>query len=124
MLTAGKPACLCRETRSPHVRPLPDGRGSDTEARNVNQAIRAATGVPPWGRERLLLRLTAVSRQKPAGRYFSPVLLCDVAQALLPAAPALVPALDTVSQRRIGVETSLDTAGTSACATSGVRNAG
>src|ERR1019366_4087833 len=51
---------------------------------------------------------------------FSPVFGClDVAQALLPAASALVPTLafDTVSRPRTGVETSLDTAGTSACAT-------
>ena len=50
----------------------------------------------------------------------------DVAQALVPAASALLPTfrLDTLSPRRTGVETSrLDTAGTSACATSagGVR---
>jgi tRNA modification GTPase len=44
----------------------------------------------------------------------------DVAQALVPAASALMPTLplDAVSQPRTGVETSLDTAGTSACATS------
>src|ERR1035437_9041061 len=44
----------------------------------------------------------------------------DVAQALLPAASALMPTLafDTVSRPRTGVETSLDTAGKSACATS------
>ena len=44
----------------------------------------------------------------------------DVAQALVPAASALMPTLayDTMAQLRTGVETSLDTAGTSACATS------
>jgi hypothetical protein len=48
----------------------------------------------------------------------------DVAQALLPAASALMPTLafDTVSRPRKGVETSLDTAGTgpegTPCATS------
>src|SRR5450759_1433011 len=53
-------------------------------------------------------------------RRFSQVFLCDVAQALMPAASALMPtpAFDTVSPPRTGVETSLDTAGTSACATS------
>jgi len=42
-----------------------------------------------------------------------------VAQALLPAASALLPTLTfgTVSRPRTGVETSLDTAGKSACAT-------
>src|ERR1019366_6729408 len=42
----------------------------------------------------------------------------DVAQALLPAASALMPtpAFDTASRPRTGVETSLDTTGTSACA--------
>jgi hypothetical protein len=50
------------------------------------------------------------------------VLLCCVAQALVPAASALMPTLefDTMSQPRTGVETSLDTAGRSACATSAV----
>src|ERR1017187_3913180 len=48
----------------------------------------------------------------------------DVAQALLPAASALMPTLafDSVSRPRTGVETSLDTAGTSACATIGRRS--
>ncbi|SPF47085.1 hypothetical protein SBA4_3630019 [Candidatus Sulfopaludibacter sp. SbA4] len=43
-----------------------------------------------------------------------------MAQALVPAASALLPTpvFDTVPQPRTGVETSLDTAGTSACATS------
>ncbi|SPF34760.1 exported hypothetical protein [Candidatus Sulfopaludibacter sp. SbA4] len=43
-----------------------------------------------------------------------------VAQPLVPAASALMPTpvFDTVSQPRKGVETGLDTAGTSACATS------
>jgi len=43
----------------------------------------------------------------------------DVAQALMPAASALLPTLafDTLLRPRTGVETSLDTAGKSACAT-------
>jgi hypothetical protein len=45
--------------------PFPHGRGSDTESRTVNETIRAATGCP-LGRERLLLRHTAVSRRKLA----------------------------------------------------------
>jgi hypothetical protein len=53
--------------------------------------------------------------------HFSSVVGCfDVAQALVPAASALLPTLacDTGSGPPTGVETSLDTAGTSACATS------
>jgi hypothetical protein len=55
--------------------------------------------------------------------------LCEVAQALVPAASALLPtrAFDDMSPPRKGVEMSLDTAGMSACATSAnrsVRNAG
>ena len=34
---------FCRETRSSHVRPLPNGRGSDKNSRCVNETIRAAT---------------------------------------------------------------------------------
>jgi hypothetical protein len=51
---------------------------------------------------------------------FTQVFLCYVAQALLPAASALMPTLgfDAASQLGASVETSLDTAGTSACATS------
>ena len=51
-----------------------------------------------------------------------------VAQALMPAASALMPTLafDTVSRQLTGVETSLDTAGTgpegTPCATSGPRS--
>jgi hypothetical protein len=41
---------FCRETRSSHVRPLPNGRGSDKKSRCVNETIRAATV-----RERCLL---------------------------------------------------------------------
>ena len=51
---------------------------------------------------------------------FSQVFGChDVAQALLPAASALLPTLrlDRVSPQRSSVEMSLDTAGKSACAT-------
>jgi hypothetical protein len=50
--------------------------------------------------------------------------LCEVAQALLPAASALLPtpAFDDMSPPRKGVEMSLDTAGTSACATSAIRS--
>ena len=58
-------------------------------------------------------------------RPFSPVFGClDVAQALLPAASALMPTLacEQASRRPTGVETSLDTAGTgpegTPCATS------
>src|ERR1035438_9991895 len=56
-------ATFCRETRSPRVKPLPDGRGSDQKSRVVNEAIRATT-VREW----LLLRHTAFSRQKLADR--------------------------------------------------------
>src|SRR5450759_5053374 len=48
---------FCRETRSPRVRPLPNGRGSAAESRSVNAGLRATT-VREW----LLLRRTAVSR--------------------------------------------------------------
>jgi hypothetical protein len=48
------------------------------------------------------------------------VLLCCVAQALMPAASALMPThtFDATSPPRTSVETSLDTAGRSASATS------
>ncbi|SPE38645.1 hypothetical protein SBA6_910023 [Candidatus Sulfopaludibacter sp. SbA6] len=52
--------------------------------------------------------------------HFSQALGCgDVAQALVPAASALMPtpAVETVAQPRTRVEMSLDPAGTSACAT-------
>jgi hypothetical protein len=50
--------------------------------------------------------------------------LCDVAQALMPAASALLPtpAFDDMSPPRKSVEMSLDTAGMSACATSAWRS--
>ena len=60
---------------------------------------------------------------------FSPVSGCpDVAQALMPAASALMPTLAfyTMSRPLTGVETSLDTVGTgpegTSCATSGPRS--
>src|ERR1017187_6541784 len=58
------------------------------------------------------LRRSVLARRKSRAQ--------DVAQALGPAASALMPtpAFDTVSSPPAGVETSLDTAGTSACATS------
>ncbi|SPF53697.1 hypothetical protein SBA4_5800006 [Candidatus Sulfopaludibacter sp. SbA4] len=62
-----------------------------------------------------------LSRTSP---HFSQAFGCgNVAQALVPAASALMPTpgFDTVSEPREGVETSLDTAGTSACATSAGR---
>ena len=55
--------------------------------------------------------------QVDSNRHFSSLFgYLDVAQALMPAASALMPTLafDTVSRPRTGVETSLDTAGTSA----------
>jgi hypothetical protein len=60
----------------------------------------------------------------PTRRCFSQVFPGDVAQALVPAASALMPtpACETLSQPWAGVEMSLDTAGTSACATSAYRS--
>jgi hypothetical protein len=69
-----------------------------------------------WLRSRQSAELIAASRASPT---FSKALGCDVAQALLPAASALMPTLgdDTLSETRTRVETSLDTADTSVRAT-------
>src|ERR1035441_5761641 len=105
MLTAGKPASLCRETRPPRIRPLPTVRSYE-QMRFAGETACATTG-----KSCACIGGACFSLPPPAcGRTFShlrralPVLLFHMA-------PALVPALDTVSQRRIGVETSLDTAG-------------
>jgi len=65
-------------------------------------------------------KTTSGAVPQQVSRHFPQVFGCDdVAQALVPAASALVPtpAFDTGARPRTSVETSLDAAGTSACAT-------
>src|ERR1017187_5827624 len=113
MFTAGKPASICRETRSQHVRPLPTV-GSCEKMQFAGETACATSGksVARMGGAGFSLPTPACGRIFSHLRRSSPVLQCIVAQALLPAASALLPTLDAVSQRRIGVETSLATAGT------------
>jgi hypothetical protein len=82
-------------------------------------AAPMASAAEPWAEAGAGAKMSAAANR--ASRTFSQVVgLLDVAQALLPAASALVPTLawDTMAQPRTRVEMSLDTADTSVRATS------
>src|ERR1035438_7192243 len=114
MFTAGKPARPLPAVESCEQMRFAGGTACATSGKSVARIGGAGFSLPT----------PACGRILPHLRRSSPVLQCVVAQALVPAASALMPTLDAVSQQRVSVETSLDTAGTSACATSSVNNAG
>src|ERR1035441_7369372 len=121
--------------RNPALEPPPKPRFSG-RARTVTSgklARRKSTlpSVEPLSTTRISLAGFPASAVRMLGMYLASrsfpfqlgMTTVAVAQALLAAASALMPTLafDAVSCARTGVETSLDTAGTSACATSAGR---
>src|ERR1035438_10138398 len=116
--------------RKPALEPPPNprflGRARTATSGKVSRRKSALPSVDPLSTTRIWLSGLPASALRMLGRYLArrsfpfQFGMTTVAQALLPAASALMPTLacDTVSGPRTGVERSLDTAGTSACATS------
>src|ERR1019366_2150544 len=119
-----------RAARKPALEPPPKprfwGRGRTVISGKFARRKSALPSVEPLSTTRIWLAELPASAVRMLGMYLASrsfpfqLGMTTVAQALLPAASALMPTLacDTVSGPRTGVERSLDTAGTSACATS------